>query len=57
LDEDIAADIAAHLQGIGQYVRALDIVQYTAIPEVRQRLGIKKTVSLATARCWMKMMG
>jgi len=57
LDEDIAADIAAHLQGIGQYVRALDIVQYTAIPEVRQRLGIKKTVSLATARRWMKTMG
>jgi hypothetical protein len=42
LDEDVAADIAVHLQGIGQYIRALDIIQYTAIPEVRKCLGIKK---------------
>lgn len=35
-DEDIAAEIATHLQSLGPYIRALDIVQYTAIPEVKK---------------------
>jgi len=56
-DEDVAAEIATHLQSLGPYVRALDIVHYTAIPEVRTRLNIKKTISLATAQRWMKKMG
>ena len=34
-DDDIAAEIAAHLQGLGPYIRALDIVQYTTIPKVK----------------------
>lgn len=35
-DEDVAADIATHLQSLGPYIRALDIVHYTAIPEVKK---------------------
>jgi hypothetical protein len=56
-DQDIAAEIAIHLQSLGPYVRALDIVHYVAIPEVKKRLGIKKTISVATAQRWMKKMG
>ena len=37
-DEDVAADIAMHLQSLGPYIRALDIVHYTTIPEVKARL-------------------
>lgn len=35
-DEDVAADIALHLQSLGPYICALDIVRYMAIPEVRE---------------------
>ena len=56
-DEDVAAEIAMHLQSLGPYVRALDIVHYTAIPEVRARLYLKKAIHLAKAQRWMKKMG
>ncbi|KIM81950.1 hypothetical protein PILCRDRAFT_71377 [Piloderma croceum F 1598] len=46
-DEDVAADIVMDLQSLGPYVCALDIVHYTAIPEIKVQLQIKKTISLA----------
>lgn len=55
-NEDIAAEIATHLQSLGPYARVLNIVQYTAIPEVKARLRLKKAISLATAQRWMKKM-
>ena len=39
------------------YVQALDIVQYTAISTVKQQLRLKKTISLAMAKRWMRKMG
>ncbi|KAI0684168.1 hypothetical protein BC835DRAFT_1422518 [Cytidiella melzeri] len=54
-DEDFAQDIHLHLQGIGNWVRA--IVDYTATPEVLNRLGRRKPISLATAQRWMSKMG
>lgn len=30
-NEDVAADIALHLQSLGPYIRAQDIVQYTVL--------------------------
>lgn len=56
-DPDVAADIANHLQSIGKYVRALDIVHYLSNSETRSRLQVKKAISLATARRWMNKMG
>jgi hypothetical protein len=56
-DEDVAAEIATHLQSLGLWIRALDIVHYTTNPEVQARLKIKKTVSLATAHHWLAKMG
>jgi hypothetical protein len=55
--EDVAAEIATHLQSLGLWICALNIVHYTTNPEVRVRLKIKKTVSLATARRWLAKMG
>ena len=49
-DKDIAVDIAMHLQSLRPHVHALDIVHYTAIPEVKAQLQIKKTISLAMAQ-------
>lgn len=56
-DPDISAAIALHLQSIGKYVRAMDIVQYLSNSAVQKNLGIKKAISLATAQRWMKKMG
>lgn len=55
--EDVAQEIALHLQSLGKWIRALDIVQYTSRPEVKARLKLKKTISLATAKIWMGRMG
>src|SRR6266487_2773033 len=45
------------LQGIGKFVRAQDIVEYVDRPAVKERLKLKKTISLATAQRWMKTVG
>jgi hypothetical protein len=56
-DEDVAAKIATHLQGLGLWICTLDIMHCTTNSEVWVRLKIKKTVSLATAHCWLVKMG
>lgn len=55
-DEDLAQEIHLHLQGIGQYVKAMDIVHYLDTPEMKTRLKLKKTISLVTAQRWMRVM-
>jgi hypothetical protein len=56
-DEDFAQELLLHLQGIGKYVRAMDIVEYLDQAEVKSRLKLTKTISLATAQHWMKHVG
>lgn len=56
-DNDIAQDIKIHLQGIGKYIKAEDIVQFCGTPEMLDRLGRTKSISLATARRWLIKMG
>ncbi|KAJ7797362.1 hypothetical protein B0H13DRAFT_1934185 [Mycena leptocephala] len=53
-DEDIAGDIFLHLQSLGKFVSAKDIVRYVATPEFQARLRIKRKISLRTAQRWMK---
>ncbi|KAI0075713.1 hypothetical protein K474DRAFT_1567303, partial [Panus rudis PR-1116 ss-1] len=45
--------IIAHLQSIGKYVRALDIVDFLARPDIQRRHGLTKTIALSTAQEWM----
>ncbi|KAJ8593735.1 hypothetical protein M405DRAFT_730919 [Rhizopogon salebrosus TDB-379] len=56
-DEDFALELLLHLQSIGKYVRAMDIVEYLDRAEVKLRLKLTKTISLATAQRWMKHIG
>lgn len=62
-DEDFAQLIQLHLQEIAKdgYIRALDIVDFLAQPEMQQKLeeaGAKKrTISLRTAQHWLHNMG
>ncbi|KIK74887.1 hypothetical protein PAXRUDRAFT_45218, partial [Paxillus rubicundulus Ve08.2h10] len=56
-DDDIATDIALHLQGLGKYVRSQDIIDYIQQPGIQKCLQIKKLPHLATAKRWMKKMG
>jgi hypothetical protein len=52
-DKNFAQEIHMHLQGIGKYVKAIDIVHFLDMPEMKVRLKLKKTISLATAQRWM----
>ncbi|KIM77358.1 hypothetical protein PILCRDRAFT_76818 [Piloderma croceum F 1598] len=55
-DEDLAQEIHVHLQSIGKYVKAMDIVHFLDTSEMKARLKLKKTISLATAQQWMRIM-
>lgn len=55
-DEDFRRDIQLHLTEIAKkgYIRAQDIVDYVATPEVQQRLGMKACgIHVRTARRWL----
>ncbi|KAG2046448.1 hypothetical protein BDR06DRAFT_899234 [Suillus hirtellus] len=56
-DEDFAAELKLHLQSIGKYVRAQDLVDYLSLPENQARLGMSKPICLRTAQQWMTRMG
>ncbi|KAJ6570010.1 hypothetical protein B0H10DRAFT_1684166, partial [Mycena sp. CBHHK59/15] len=56
-DEDIAGDIHLHLQSLGKWVSAKDIVRYVATPEFQARLSVKRKIKLRTAQRWMHKMG
>ncbi|KZT66821.1 hypothetical protein DAEQUDRAFT_674282 [Daedalea quercina L-15889] len=45
--------ICQHLQSVGKYVRAMDIVEFMADPEVQAKYGLEKTIGLSTAQEWM----
>ncbi|KAJ7099117.1 hypothetical protein C8R44DRAFT_888573 [Mycena epipterygia] len=56
-DEDIAADINLYLQEIGNDITAEKLVQYLARPEVMEKHGITKTISIRTARRYLNVLG
>jgi len=49
-DEDLAQDFHLHLQGIGKFVKAMDIVHYLETPEMKATLKLKKSISLVMAQ-------
>ncbi|KAJ7689788.1 hypothetical protein B0H17DRAFT_936732 [Mycena rosella] len=55
-DEDLAQELHLHLQGLGKYVAAQDIVNYMATDEMKARLKLKNGISIRTAQRWMKRM-
>ncbi|TFK84495.1 hypothetical protein K466DRAFT_496470 [Polyporus arcularius HHB13444] len=56
-NDDLKTTLMEHLLRIGKYVRALDIVEHLADPEVQKEFGLTKTVSLSTAQVWMHQLG
>ncbi|EGO04272.1 hypothetical protein SERLA73DRAFT_26941, partial [Serpula lacrymans var. lacrymans S7.3] len=46
----------AHLQTIGKYASAQDIVRFLDREDIISQYRLKKSISLATARRWMHMM-
>ena len=56
-DEEFKQEISLHLQSKGKYIKAADIVEYLNEPEVKKRWDIDKSISLATAKCWMTKLG
>jgi hypothetical protein len=53
-DEGFAYDLQVHLQEIGKYLKAMDIVTYLATPEMKEKYGLTGTISLTTAKRWMR---
>jgi hypothetical protein len=53
-DTELAQEIHLHLQSIGKYVRAQDIVDFLHTPAMQEQSGIKNRISVATAQRWMK---
>lgn len=56
-DEDIANEIKLHLQQVGKYARAEDIVIFFDNPETLARFRLKKKISIRTAQRWMSRNG
>jgi hypothetical protein len=52
--EDIAQENLLHLQSIGKHVCAQDLVTYFDRPDIKQRLKLKDTISLATVQRWIE---
>jgi hypothetical protein len=56
-DEDFAQDIQLHLMEMAKngYIRAEDVVDYIASPQIQAKLGSKACgISACTARHWLK---
>ena len=51
-DEDFSQELQLHLQGIGKYVRAMDIVEYLDKLEVKAKLRLTKTIHLTLHAVW-----
>lgn len=50
-NEELASELNLHLQTVGKFVKAGDLVQYLSCPDVQEQFQLKKTISLATAKC------
>ncbi|KAI0324035.1 hypothetical protein GY45DRAFT_1349605 [Cubamyces sp. BRFM 1775] len=56
-NKELKLAICNHLQSIGKYVRAMDIVHFMTEPANLARFGLTKPVSLSTAQVWMHCLG
>ena len=50
---EIAQELHAHLQGIGKFVKAMDITDFMDTPKMRQHSGLKKRIDISMAQLWM----
>ncbi|KAL6306661.1 hypothetical protein BKA93DRAFT_748077 [Sparassis latifolia] len=53
---DLASAIGRHLQSIGKYVRAMDVMEFVNSAETQSEFGLTKGICLSTAQMWMHAM-
>jgi hypothetical protein len=51
---EIAQELHAHLQSVGKYVKAMDLVDFMDAPEMRLCSGLKKRLDISMAQRWMQ---
>ncbi|KAJ8584318.1 hypothetical protein M405DRAFT_866319 [Rhizopogon salebrosus TDB-379] len=56
-DDELASELYTHLQSIGKYIKAADLVSYVSNKEVQKRFGLTSGISHATAKRWMNKLG
>jgi len=54
---DTEPGLREHLQSVGKYVKAQDIVDYVNRPEVVAKYGPSISICLKTAQHWMESLG
>lgn len=53
---DLQEAISQHLQAVGKFVHAMDIVEFMSDPEVLLKYGLKKPIGLSTAQTLMHVL-
>ncbi|KAG1724227.1 uncharacterized protein EDB91DRAFT_1062922 [Suillus paluster] len=56
-DNELALELHTHLQSIGKFVKAADLVSYISDKEVQKQFGLTSGISHATAKRWMHKLG
>jgi hypothetical protein len=56
-DEDLVMDIVVHLQSIGSYFSAGDLLQFINRPEILEKIGRHEPLSIRTSQRWLKLLG
>lgn len=54
-DEDLRLEIITHLQSIGRYFSANDLLNYVNQPAILERLHVERRLTLRTAQNWLKL--
>ena len=57
VDEDLCNDLNLYLQELGKDIMAEKVAKYLACPEVKEKHGISKTISIRTARRYLNALG
>jgi hypothetical protein len=55
--EDLRQELNMHLQSVGKYVTANNLMEYMARTDVKQRWKTKRDISHSTAKRWMHELG
>jgi len=56
-EDGLQEELQNHLQGIGKYVKAEDLVEYLGRDDTRTRYGATISISITTAKLWMAKLG
>ncbi|KAJ7233607.1 hypothetical protein B0H12DRAFT_1028362, partial [Mycena haematopus] len=57
VNEGLCTDIKLHLQEIGNHITAEKVVEFLALPEIMEKHGITRTISIRTARRYLRALG